>query len=206
MAITVTEINTELESRLGVTIGAASLYPEVNRALNVISKLARWPDLRTTDTLSFTATDKYVAFAKEVFQIDDVVIDGYAPLELADYKDIKRAQERTNAQTGRPLFYAMRSKRLYAHPIADGAYSVVVELWQLHPKLADEDGTILSSEDFREAIVTQTIVQYLKGSGKTKHPKLKENFDLFGVEMQLLMDYADEEDVTVTEPFQYGIS
>ena len=65
MAITVTEINTELESRLGVTIGAASLYPEVNRALNVISKLARWPDLRTTDSLSFAADDKYKAFVKE---------------------------------------------------------------------------------------------------------------------------------------------
>lgn len=204
--MTIAEIRTALNARLGKSEETDAINAEVQLAVEDLSKLATWPDLRTTGNLSFTADDKSKAFATGFRVFDDAVISGYRPLQLARYRDIKNVQESQSPTKSRPLWCAPRGKSLFVYPIPDGNYTVVVGYYRVHPTIGTEAApTISFGDEFTQAVIFRTIVQYLLTSKMTKHPKLKENMDLYAREVGLLLPQADRE-VVITKPWVYGVN
>jgi len=208
--MTIVEIRTALNARLGRALAADVLNPEVQLAVEDLSKIARWPDMRKTGTaLSFTVGLKLKALPtghRGVASDDGAVISGYRPLAKVSWDDMRNAQEQQSPTSGRPEAYCIRGKNMYTYPLADGTYSVVPEYYQTHPAIGTEAApAILFGDEFTEAVIAKTIVQYLKTTKMTKHPKLKENEDIYGREIATLIDSADPINI-VTVPFDYGVS
>lgn len=206
MSIGIEEIRLALMSRLGKTVVKDAILADVQLAVEDISKLGRWPDLYTSGNLAFIATSKYIAFPAGFQFFDDAVITGYAPLRIATFEEMRSWQEQQSPQSARPQWCTPRGKKLYAYPISDASYTVVVSYWRVHPDIGDEDTpTILFGDEFTEAVITRTIVQYLKSSKLTKHPKLKENEGFYNREIALLLPQEDD-DVIICKPSIYGVT
>jgi hypothetical protein len=208
--MTILEIRTALNSRLGRSLAADALNAEIQLAVEDLSKLARWPDLRKVGSaLAFTAGLKLKALptGHRGFAADDgAVISGYRPLIKISWDDMRGAQEQESPTSGRPLYYCIRGKNLYTYPLADATYNVVPEYYQTHPDIGTEAApAILFGDEFTEAVITKTIVQYCKTSKMTKHPKLQENAAIYQREIATLIDQADTLQI-VTKPFVYGES
>ena len=205
MAIDVEVVRTTMESRLNITIGENNAILQINEALLMISKLANWPDLYTSGDVVFAATNQSKALPSDCRHVGSCVIAGYRPLTKVRFPDIEIAQQQPSPTTGRPRVYATKGKALYVFAIPDGDYTVAVSYWKTHTAIADEEGTVEFSDDFKEMIITRSIVEYLKANGKTVHPKLLENDRLFNEQVSLMMPTADF-DHPIIRPFIYGVS
>ncbi|NQT17962.1 MAG: hypothetical protein HQ582_34745, partial [Planctomycetes bacterium] len=107
--MTILEIRTALNSRLSKSVDEDALNADVQRAVEHISKIARWPDMHKEGTaLAFAVTNKSKALPtghRGDSADDGAVIDGYRPLVKASWDDIRNAQEQQSPTSGRPLWY-----------------------------------------------------------------------------------------------------
>lgn len=208
--MTIAEIRTALNSRLGRSLAADALNPEIQLAVEHMSKLERWPDLRKTGSaLAFTVGLKTKALPtghRGQVADDGAYISGFRPLRLVSWDDIRNSQEQQNPASARPEFYHLRGGSMYVYPLPDASYSVIPEYYQLHPSIGTEAApAILFDDGFTEAVILQTIVQYLHTTKMTNHPKLKQNEALFLRQLATLSEQADSQ-AMVTVPFRYGVS
>lgn len=205
MAITGATIRTALNSRLSKTVALNGLNSEITQAVNDIARIALWPDLHTTDTstLAFTADDKSKALPTDVHVLDRVYLPDDRVLFLRRIDWIRRRQEQSNPSTGKPYWYAEEEDEVFVYPIPDAAHTCYCDYWKIIALITDETAALAVGDDFKEAVITATIVHYLKTSGLNAHPKLAENQGLFRDEIGLLLPEADRK-ITVVEPFVYG--
>lgn len=194
-----------MNSRLSKAEAANAIDAEITQAINDIARVALWSDLHTTDTstLAFTADDESKALPTDVHVLNRVYLVNDRILRLAPIDWIRARQERASASTGKPYWYAVEENEVFVTPIPDASYTFYCDYWKIVALITDESVALAVGDDFLEAVVTATIVHYLKTSGFNAHPKLAENEALFAREIALLLPEADRR-VTVARPFVYG--
>ena len=204
MAITGANIRTALNSRLGKAEVADAINDQITEGLHALGGLAQWPDLHTSSNLSFVAADKSKAVPSDFRTENELYISGYAPLVFASYDAIREAQESAGGSS-RPRWYAIHEGSVHVYPIPDASYTVVCKYYRFHTTVSDETDNLLFGDQFKEAIVLATIVEYLKTVGKMSqtHPKMVQSVGLFNKAAAALLPTADRK-VTVAKPHLYG--
>jgi len=197
-------IRAAVNARLALTETADGLDSEITEALRLIGGQARWPDLHKTDstTLAFTAGLKYKALPSDFRIKDRLYRTDDSTLDEADPDTLRANQEVANAVQGEPTSYAIIGGNVYLDPIPDASYTIYLDYWFEPATVSSESATLVLGNEFQEAVVLGTMIQYMKGIGFGIHPKMAETEALFMVEIGKLLPLEDFKPV-VSRPFRY---
>ncbi|HUU82656.1 MAG TPA: hypothetical protein VM243_04035 [Phycisphaerae bacterium] len=199
------QIRTALNSRLSKSVAVNGLNTELTLALQAIARLAQWPDLHKTDTttLAFTVGLKSKALPSDFRILDRLYRADDSTLAEMEVDALRAYQEVESATTGEPTDYAIIGGSVYLWPIPDASYTIRMSYWYNPAAISDETAALPFGDEFQEAMITGTIVAYLKTSGFSEHPKLAENQIAFDREIFMLMPVEDRK-VTAAKAFNYG--
>ena len=151
---------------------------------------------------SFIADDKSRPLPSNFRVLDRVFITDDHILQPVRADVLRSYQDLPSATTGEPTRQAIIGDKLFVYPIPDGAYTINCDYWCQPAACQDETLALPFGDEFMEAVITGTIVQYLKSTGFSTHPKLAENQGLFNEQVAMLQERADAK-VTITKPYSY---
>ena len=200
--MTGTQIREALNARLNKSESAAgAINDEINAALQLIAGFADWPDLHTNDTstLTFAATNKSKDLPSDFKRLDRLYVADDRTLIPGE---VRSDQELENAGTGDPYWYEIIGGAVYVYPIPDATTIVYLDYWHDPATMTNDTLALVFGNEFKEAVITGTIVAYLKANGFNAHPKLAENMGLFDREIAILLDRRDEKP-TIAKPYTY---
>lgn len=198
-------IRAALNSRLNLSVALNAANDYITEALRLIGGMGRWPDLHKTDstTLVFTVGLKYKALPADfrikdrLYRLDDSTLDEADPDTLRAYQEV------ANAVKGEPTDYAIIGGSVYLNPIPDASYTIYLDYWYEPATISDETASLVLGNEFQEAVVLGTMIQYMKGIGFGTHPKMAETEALFMVEINKLLPLEDFKPV-IAAPFRYA--
>ena len=198
-------IRTALNSRLNLSVALNAANSNITEALRLIGGFAKWPDLHKTDsaTLAFTANTKSKALPADFRIKDRLYRTDDSTLSPMDPDTLRAYQEVPNAVTGEPVSYAIIGGSVYLDPIPDASYTIYLDYWYEPATISDETEALVLGDEFQEAVVLGTMIQYMKGIGLASHPKMAETEALFMVEIGKLLPLEDFKPV-IAEPFRYA--
>lgn len=198
-------IRLAVNSRLNVSLATNAANSYITEALRLIGSQAKWPDLHKTDTttLAFTVGLKSKALPAD-FRIEDRLFRlNDSTLSESDPDTVRAYQEVANAARGEPLYYAIIGGSVYLWPIPDASYTIKLDYWYEPATISDETAALVLGDEFKEAVILGTMIQYMKGIGFGTHPKMAETEGLFMAEIAKLLPLEDFKPV-IAAPFRYA--
>jgi len=194
MTITAATLTTNLNADLQRSEEAADLAVYIRRAVDTISKLAKWPDLHTSDDTAIVATDTRIADPADIRVLDKITVnDGSTdsePLERMLWADYKRHTADGNGLTGEPEYYCRHGGWIYLYPTANAAFTVTAGYWKHHGDPADG---IEFGDQFLHAVDFGTQAEYLTAKGLQVDPKADQVGARYTAAIALLLHEADHE-------------
>ena len=198
-------IRAALNSRLSLSVALNGANDYITEALRLIGGQAKWPDLHKTDstTLAFTVGLKSKALPADFRIADRLYRADDSTLSVSDPDTLRAYQEVANAVRGEPVSYAIIGGSAYLDPIPDASYTIYLDYWYEPATISDETAALVLGDEFKEAVVLGTMIQYMKGIGFATHPKMTETKDDFATEMGKLLPTEDFKPV-MAKPFRYA--
>ena len=198
-------IRAALNSRLSLSVALNGANDYITEALRLIGGQAKWPDLHKTDstTLAFTVGLKSKALPADFRIADRLYRADDSTLSVSDPDTLRAYQEVANAVRGEPVSYAIIGGSAYLDPIPDASYTIYLDYWYEPATISDETAALVLGNEFQEAVVLGTMIQYMKGIGFATHPKMAETEPLFMAEIAKLLPLEDFKPV-MAKPFRYA--
>ena len=198
-------IRAALNSRLSLSVALNGANDNITEALRLIGGQAKWPDLHKTDstTLAFTVGLKSKALPADFRIADRLYRADDSTLSVSDPDTVRAYQEVANAVRGEPVSYAIIGGSVYLDPIPDASYTIYLDYWYEPATISDETDDLVLGDEFQEAVVLGTMIQYMKGIGFATHPKMAETKDDFAAEIEKLLPTEDLKPV-MAKPFRYA--
>ena len=203
--MTGTQVRYQLNTRLNLSLGADEADAYITEALRLISGMGKWPDLHKTDssTLAFTVGLKSKALPSDFRIVDRLYRADDSTLGESDPDTVRIYQETANAPSGEPTAFAIIGGSVYLYPIPDASYTINLDYWHEPADVTNETAALVLGDEFKEAVVLGTMIQYMKGIGFGTHPKMTETEGLFMAEMEKLRPLEDVTP-TIASPFRYA--
>jgi len=194
MAITAAALTTNLNAGLQQVETEAELAVPIRRAVDALSKMAKWPDMHTSDDTAIVATDASIADPSDIRILDKITVnDGTndsEPLERMTWQDYLRETADGGGSTGEPDRYCRHGGNIYLYPTANASFTVTAWYWKHHQ---DAALGIEFGDEFFNALDFGTQMYFLMDLGLDQDPKEQKMEARFLREVGQLLPQADSE-------------
>lgn len=173
-------------------------YNAINDAQNDIANTRRWGFLRTTGTLTTTASTRAVALPGDFAKFYDGpgnirnTTSGYSgnTIELMTFEDWNNSQWEDGTDTGEPTYCYVLGSSLYVSPVPDSAYTISIIYYKKPTEIADSSTTITIPDQYSE-LLKKMIWRRLQDAGYSSMTEIQ----ISDTDIQRLLGRAAQDDI-----------